>query len=166
IRTSVSRRRDRHDGGPFLAAGLHECEEEHQEREHTLGGHVIVVDSEPVVAIAHSRGRVIGTRCRAADPDQGPDRSFGTSLVLVRRPDPALSTCASGTMMKDARSMRISRIDRLRMTSSLLFAATDPYTTRISWAVGSRPRRCRTASIISVMAGSTFWRKVMRSASL
>ena len=48
----------------------------------------MVVDGEPVAAVAHGRERVIGTRCRAADLDQGPDWPFGTSLVLLRRPDP------------------------------------------------------------------------------
>src|SRR5262249_27443140 len=90
ICTAVSLRRDRHHGSPFLATGLHEREEEHQEREQALRGHVLVVDGEPVVAIAHGGERVIRTRCRAADPNQGPDRSSGTCLVLLRWPDPAL----------------------------------------------------------------------------
>src|SRR5262249_2176600 len=81
---------DRHDRGPFLATGLHQREEEHQEREQALGGHVMVVDGEPVATIAHGRKRVIRMRYRAADLDQGPERPFRTCPVLLRWPDPTL----------------------------------------------------------------------------
>src|SRR5262245_56673005 len=50
--SGVSLRRNRDDRGPFLAAGLHERKEEHQERKQTLGGHVLVVNGEPMAAIA------------------------------------------------------------------------------------------------------------------
>ena len=67
--------------------------------------------------------------------------------------------------MKEARSTRISRIERLRMASSLSLAATDPYTTRISWAAGSNPGAVARQRYHFCDAGSTFWRKVMRMAS-
>src|SRR5262245_37247513 len=59
-------------------------------RKQTLGGHVLVVNGEPMAAIAHGRKRGLRTRGGAAEPDQGSDRPFGTFLVLLRRPDPAL----------------------------------------------------------------------------
>src|SRR4030095_6840424 len=86
----VSLCRDRHDWGPFLATSLHQREEEHEEREQALGGYVMVVNGEPVAAVAYGHERVNRTLYGAADLDQRPDRPFGTSLVLVRRPDPAL----------------------------------------------------------------------------
>ena len=78
---------DRHDGGPFLATGS-TSEDEHQEREQPLGGHVVIINGKPVAAIAHDRERHRDAppSCRCGSRAWWP---FDIRLVRRRRSHPA-----------------------------------------------------------------------------
>src|SRR5438034_1725842 len=71
---ATSSRRDRQDGRGFLASGLHEGEEEHDEREEALRAHIPIVYRVPVAPIGHGHEGVIRVAGRARDPNQRWDR--------------------------------------------------------------------------------------------